>query len=107
MKRDLMNSDVRQLSGTQNGPGQQPTSHDLNVAEEREQIAGMIRQSGNIRTAVESETDKLASALMPHQVRRKLMSAKSQVDAAVEHQAQSGRTSRYAVADIVCREDPW
>lgn len=107
MKRDLMNTDVQQLSGTQNGPGKKPTSQDLNVAEEREQIAGIIRQSGNTRTAAETETDKLASALMPHQVREKLMSAKSQVVDAVEHQAQSGRISRYAAADSVCREDPW
>jgi hypothetical protein len=112
MKRDLVNTDGRQLGGTQNGSGQKSASLDLNVAEEREQevqeqIAGKIKRFGNTRTAAETETDEFASALTSHQVREKLMSVKAQVDAAVEHQAQSGRISRYALRDSVCREDPW
>ena len=34
-------------------------------------------------------------------------SVRAQLEAAVEHRAQSGRVSRHAAADTVCREDPW
>lgn len=107
MKRDWMNTDGRQLSGKRNGPGPKPTNEDLNVAEEREQIAGMIKQSGDNGDEAETETGRFISGLPPHQVLEKLISVRAQPDAAVEHHAQSGRVSRYAAVDCVCREDPW
>ena len=107
MKRDPMNTDVRQLSGMRNGPGPKPTNEDLNVAEEREQIAGIIKHSGDTRDEAETETGEFTSGLTPHQVVEKLISVRTQLEGAVEHHAQSGRVSRYAAVDCVCREDPW
>jgi hypothetical protein len=69
MKRDQMNSDLRPWSDTSSGLGQQSTTQDLKVAETREKMAGMIRPSGNTRTAAQTEIDEWASALVPAQVR--------------------------------------
>lgn len=77
MKPDSMNTNVQQLSVFRSGSGLL-TNDDLHVAEEREQIAGMIKQPGD-----------------------------SQPEAAVEHIARSRRVPRYAATDSVCREDPW
>ena len=106
MKRDPMNTDVRQLSGKRKGQAAMTTNEDLNVADERSQIAGVIQHSGDARVEPETEAG-FTSGLTPHQVVEKLISVRTPPDEAVEHHAQSGRLSRYAVIDIVCREDPW
>ncbi len=107
MKWDWMNTDGRQLSSKRNGPGPKPTNEDLNVAEEREQIAGMIKQSGDTGDEAEAETGRFIFGLAPHQVLEKLISVRLRLDAAEEHHAQSGRVSRYAEVDCVRRENPW
>ena len=107
MKRDPMETDVRQLSGRRKGPRAKPTNEDLNAAKEREQTAGMIKQSRDARDEVETATGKFISGLTPHQVVERIVSVRTQLEAPVEQHAQSGRFSRYAAADSVCREDPW
>ena len=94
-------------SGKRKGQGAKPTNEGLSAAEEQEPIAGMIRQSGDTRDEAETETGKFISRLAPHQVVEKIISVRTPPDEAMEHHAQSGRLSRYAAIDIVCREDPW
>lgn len=107
MKRDTINTDVRQLSGKWNGPRAKRTTEDLSVAEEREHIAGVIQHSGDAGVEVETETGRFTSGLKPLDVVEKSVIGRTLPDEAVEHHAQSGRVSRYAVIDFVCREDPW
>jgi hypothetical protein len=105
MKWDTTSTDAGPLSGKRNGPGPMSANEDLNVAEVHEQVAGMIRHSGDAR--VEAEAGRFKSELMPQYVVEKSISGRTQLEAAVEHHAQAGRVSRYAAADSVCREDPW
>jgi|GEM_PF-3774217 len=107
MKRDSINTDVRKLSVERNGPGPTLTNEDLNGAEEREQIAGPIKQSGDTRDEAETETGKFTSGLTPHQVVEKSIPVRTPLEAAEEHHAQSAQVSRYAAVDSVWREDPW
>lgn len=107
MKRDSMNTDVRQLSGKRNSSRGVLTNEDQNVMSEREQIAGMIKHSGDTRDEAEAETGKSTSGLTPHHVAEKLVSVRTHLEAAAENHAQSARVSRYAAIDSVCREDPW
>ena len=107
MNQDAMNVDVWRLTGKRKGQGAKPTNEGLSAAEEQESIAGMIRQSGDTRDEAETETGEFTSGLTPHQVVEKLISVRTQLEGAVEHHAQSGRVSRYAAVDSVCREDPW
>jgi len=107
MTRDSINTDVRQLSGERNGPGPKPSNKDLNAGEEREQIPGMIKQSGDTTDEAEAETGKFTTGLTPHQVVKELISVRTQLEAAEEHHAQSAGVSRYAAVDSVRREDPW
>lgn len=73
---------------------------------EREQNA-VIKQSGDSIDETETGTGEFTSGLTPHQVVEKRISVRTQLEAGVEHDAQSERVSRYAMADSVRREDPW
>jgi hypothetical protein len=107
MKPDSMNSDVRQLVGRRKYPAAKPTKEDLNVAKEREQNAGMIQHSGDATVKADTETGRFTSGLTPHYAGEELIHGRTPIDAALQRPAQSGRVSRYAAAEIVCREDPW
>ncbi len=107
MKRDTIITNAGPLSGMQNGPGPISAREDLNVAEEQEQDAAVVQYVGNARVRAESGTDRFTSGLTPQCVAEKSVSGRTAFEEAVENHAQSWRVTRYATADIVCREDPW
>ncbi len=107
MKRDTKNTDAGPLSGKRNGSGPNLVNEVLYVTEERKRNAAVAQHFGNVRVRAEFETDRFTSGLTPPCIVEKPVSGRTPLEEAVENHIQSRRVTKYATADIVCREDPW